>query len=157
MYGQDMSKTQDFGRIINGNHFNRIQKLLDTSGGEIVYSGGVADKTTNFFPLTIVREPKLESSLMQDEIFGPILPIIAIENLDDAINFVNQRDKPLALYVFSESKSVADKIFNATSSGGACFNTCVFHISIGGFGGVGPSGMGAYHGKVCLLDIDINV
>jgi len=86
---------------------------------------------------------------MTEEIFGPLLPVLAVESVDDAIAFVNERPKPLALYVFTSSSETADRVVNETSSGGACVNHTVLHIGSTAlpFGGVGPSGMGAYHGK----------
>ncbi len=86
---------------------------------------------------------------MQEEIFGPILPVLAVESVDDAIAFVNGRDKPLALYVFAKDDATVDKVLEQTSSGGVCVNHTLMHITPASlpFGGVGPSGMGAYHGK----------
>lgn len=86
---------------------------------------------------------------MTEEIFSPILPVLPVEDTDEAISFVNDRDRPLALYVFSESEAVQERVLAATSSGGACVNATVLHVTVPAlpFGGVGPSGMGAYHGR----------
>ena len=86
---------------------------------------------------------------MQEEIFGPLLPMLAVDDIDTAIDFVNERDKPLALYVFAEDERVVNRVVNETSSGGVCVNATVFHLAVPGlpFGGVGESGMGAYHGR----------
>merc|ERR1712130_377689 len=91
----------------------------------------------------------LGSRIMKEEIFGPLLPIIVVDNMDEAIHFVNSREKPLALYVFSSDNKVVNKILSTTTSGGACVNDTIFHVSNPHlpFGGVGQSGMGAYHGK----------
>jgi aldehyde dehydrogenase (NAD+) len=98
---------------------------------------------------TIVTGVKPDAKLMEDEIFGPILPVIEVDDVDEAIRFVNDRDKPLALYAFSESNSVLEHIVAHTSSGGVTLSHAVLHLAIPDmpFGGVGPSGMGAYHGK----------
>jgi aldehyde dehydrogenase (NAD+) len=86
---------------------------------------------------------------MQDEIFGPILPVLTVDSIDEAISFVNERDKPLALYVFSRSKDTVGRVLDETSSGGACVNATMYHVAVPTlpFGGVGPSGMGSYHGR----------
>lgn len=94
-------------------------------------------------------KPNLDAAIMQDEIFGPVLPIIEYDNLDDAIRFVNERPKPLALYVFTSDTSVEKKVLAQTTSGGGCVNDTLIHLVSAElpFGGVGASGMGAYHGK----------
>ena len=98
---------------------------------------------------TIVVDPDVDSPLMTQEIFGPVLPVISVESVDDAIDFVNDRPKPLALYVYSRSKETVERVLGQTSSGGACVNHGIVHLIVPDlpFGGVGPSGMGAYHGQ----------
>jgi aldehyde dehydrogenase (NAD+) len=118
--------------------------------GEAVIGG--ADKAKpeeRYLPPTILRGVSESSKVMQEEIFGPILPIIPVSNVDRAIEFVNARPKPLSLYVFSKDKATANRVLSRTSSGSACVNTCVIQLAIPElpFGGVGESGMGAYHGK----------
>jgi aldehyde dehydrogenase (NAD+) len=147
-YGDDPKSSPDFGRIVNAAHWQRLQELLDTSGGAIAV-GGAVDEDDRYVAPTVVVDPDLDAPIMQEEIFGPLLPVIAVEGVDDAVRFVNDRPKPLALYVFSRSGDTADDVIERTSSGGACINHCLLHImpSELPFGGVGPSGMGAYHGK----------
>lgn len=97
----------------------------------------------------MLRDVAPDSPAMQDEIFGPILPVLPVDSTDAAIAFVNERDKPLALYVFAGDKSVSDRVLAQTSSGGACVNATLFQVAVAElpFGGVGESGVGAYHGK----------
>jgi aldehyde dehydrogenase (NAD+) len=97
----------------------------------------------------VLRDVKKDSKVMQDEIFGPILPVLAIKGIDDAISYINANDKPLALYVFSADRKVHERVLNETSSGGVSINATLWHCANPNlpFGGVGPSGMGAYHGK----------
>lgn len=113
-----------------------------------VVHGGQADVSKCYIAPTIVRCGP-EAKLMKDEIFGPVLPVLSVPDVDKAIEFVNAREKPLALYVFSESSQLADKVLTRTSSGGACVNDIAMHVANPKlpFGGVGPSGLGAYHGQ----------
>ncbi|MCC6225189.1 MAG: aldehyde dehydrogenase family protein [Microthrixaceae bacterium] len=146
-YGTDPKVTADLGRIVNERHHDRLTRLVSGSGG--VVCGGDHDRSTRYLAPTIVLDPDVDSGLMSEEIFGPVLPVLAIDSVEDAIAFVNDRDKPLALYVYTRSKETADRVLARTSSGGACVNHSVMHILPENlpFGGVGPSGMGAYHGK----------
>ncbi len=145
-YGEDPSQTADYGRIVNQRHHRRLTALL--SDGEVVI-GGQADEQTRYLAPTILRNPRLDSALMNEEIFGPILPVLTVKDLDEALDFVNQRDKPLALYLFSRSARAERATVERTSSGGVCVNGVLWHIANPAlpFGGVGPSGMGAYHGR----------
>jgi aldehyde dehydrogenase (NAD+) len=148
-YGGDPSTSADFGRIINDRHFARLADLLDDDGaGEVVY-GGERDEAERYFAPTAVRGTDPASRIMQEEIFGPILPLITVDDIDEAIQFVNAREKPLALYVFAEDRDVAERVVASTTAGGVCVNSTVFHLAVPGlpFGGVGGSGMGAYHGR----------
>jgi aldehyde dehydrogenase (NAD+) len=117
-------------------------------GGWIIYGGNTRRKDFYIAP-TIIGQVSPEEPLMQEEIFGPLLPLIEYDNIDDAIAFVNQRPRPLALYCFSENKKIQDKVLRETSSGGGCINDTVSHIGSQElpFGGIGESGMGGYHGK----------
>jgi len=146
-YGDD-TKTKGFGRVINDRHWNRIKKLIDTSGGEVYSHGGSPDVLANYIPPTLVNNPLLDSDLMADEIFGPVLAFIKMGSLGKMIEYVNAHDKPLALYIFGPNRDVQEVIAK-TSSGGVCVNDCIFHIlnSYLPFGGVGDSGHGKYHGK----------
>lgn len=147
-YGADPHQSADFGRIVNERHHGRLTGLLDASGGEVV-CGGEHDVADRFIAPTVVLDPDLDSGLMQEEIFGPLLPVIGVESVAEAIEFVNARPKPLALYVYTGSKATADRVVQRTSSGGVCVNHSLLHILPESlpFGGVGPSGMGAYHGR----------
>ncbi len=149
-YGDEPKSSADYGRIINTKHWDRLTALLDDEGGyESIICGGHGDKTQRFFPPTVLSGVKPSAAVMQEEIFGPILPVIAVADIDEAIGIVNDRDKPLALYVFTTSDDIADRVIARTSAGGVCVNHAVLHVAIGDlpFGGVGASGMGAYHGK----------
>lgn len=148
-YGDDPRNSNDFGRIINDRHFARLARLVDADGaGEIVY-GGDRDESERYFSPTAVRGTEPTAAIMQEEIFGPVLPLIAVDDIDTAIEFVNVRPKPLALYVFAEDGAVAERVVDNTTAGGVCVNSTVFHLAVPGlpFGGVGESGMGAYHGR----------
>ncbi len=147
-YGNDPKSTPDFGRIVNDRHHARLTGLLAGAGGTVA-CGGTTDADSRYVAPTVIVDPDPASRLMSEEIFGPILPIIEVASLDAAIAFVNERPKPLALYVFSKSAAAADKVLEHTSSGGACINHTVMHVLPDDlpFGGVGASGMGAYHGK----------
>ncbi|MCX7620245.1 MAG: aldehyde dehydrogenase family protein [Acidimicrobiales bacterium] len=147
-YGPDPKKSPSFGRIINRNHVARLQQLLTNHGGTLA-TGGDVDLDERYVAPTILVDPDPSSQVMQEEIFGPILPVLSVEGIDDAVDFVVERPKPLALYVFSSSRDTVEDVLLRTSSGGACVNHCVMHIlpSDLPFGGVGPSGMGAYHGQ----------
>lgn len=149
-YGADPQQSSDFTRIVNSPHFHRLEKLLDS--GTVAF-GGVTDADTRYISPTVLTGVKADDPVMGEEIFGPILPIIAVDSLADAIAFVNSSsadgDKPLALYSFSESDAENDQVLGGATSGGACVNGTLFHISNPNlpFGGTGESGMGAYHGK----------
>jgi aldehyde dehydrogenase (NAD+) len=146
-YGKDPKESDHYGRIVNDRFFDRLEALVKTSGGSIVI-GGETEKSQRYFAPTLIDQPDLTSNLMQEEIFGPLLPILEYETIRDAVNFVNAREKPLALYYFGE-KTEADYVLKNTSSGGACVNDTILHVANKHlpFGGVGESGMGKYHGK----------
>ena len=145
-YGDDPQTSPDYARIINQRQFKRLQALL--KDGDIL-TGGQTNSEENYIAPTLINNVSLDSELMQEEIFGPILPILDYSNLEDAITFINQRPKPLALYLFSNNKAKQEQVLKATSSGGVCINDTIFQVGIIDlpFGGVGPSGMGNYHGK----------
>lgn len=145
-YGNDIEKSPDFGRIINERNFNRIESLM--SGGHVMY-GGHTNREDCYIEPTILDEIDIDSPLMQEEIFGPLLPIIEYDTLDEAIALINSKAKPLALYIFSKSKANQEKILKNTSSGGVCINATIMHNASPflPFGGVGDSGMGLYHAK----------
>lgn len=145
-YGDDPQKSGDYGRIVNERHHKRLASLLND---QKVFAGGKTDVNDKYIAPTVLTEVSPDAPVMADEIFGPILPVIPVATLDEAIQFVNQRPKPLALYIFSSNGERAERVLDLTSSGGACVNEVVNHLVPHElpFGGVGPSGMGAYHGK----------
>ena len=145
-YGADPQQSPDLTRIVNTRHHARLVALL--GDGEVV-TGGTHDAATRYLAPTILTKVKLDGALMRDEIFGPILPVIPVDGVDEAIRFVRAREKPLALYVYSRRRATVDDVLAQTSSGGVCINDCLMHLGVHElpFGGVGPSGMGAYHGK----------
>ena len=147
-YGPDPASSPDYGRIVNQRHFDRLSALADADGaGEAVFGGG-RDAATLYYAPTALRGTDPSAPIMHEEIFGPILPTIAVDDLDASIQYVNAHEKPLALYVFAEDAAASKRVVAATSSGGVCVNATLFHITVPGlpFGGVGESGMGAYHG-----------
>jgi len=133
---------------VSERHFTRLSSLLDRTEGNVVI-GGKGDKDAKFMEPTVVTGVTMNDSLMQEELFGPILPIVRAESVEEAVKLINGRDKPLALYVFSGRDKVADLFKLHTSSGGLCINDTIMHLGVEElpFGGVGASGMGAYHGK----------
>jgi aldehyde dehydrogenase (NAD+) len=145
-YGEDPKQSPDYPRIVNERHLRRLLALLGE--GELVI-GGESDERSRYLAPTILRGITGSERVMQDEIFGPILPVIAVDGMEQAIAFVNARPKPLALYLFTEASETASRILARTSSGGACVNDCISHLAVPElpFGGVGASGMGAYHGR----------
>jgi len=145
-YGEDPQASADFARIVDDRHFARLVGLLD-SGEPVV--GGDHDASQRYLAPTILRGVTPESPAMQEEIFGPILPVLPVDSTDAAIDFVNEREKPLALYVFAGDRAVSDRVLAKTSSGGACVNATLYHVAVAElpFGGVGESGFGSYHGK----------
>ena len=145
-YGDDPQKSADFGRIVNARHHRRLCRLL--AGGEVA-AGGVTDEQSLYFAPTILRKVAADAPVMSEEVFGPILPVLTFRTTDDAVAFVNERPKPLALYVFADDTRRALSIIERTSSGGATINHTWVHLAVPSlpFGGVGESGMGAYHGR----------
>ncbi len=144
-YGTNVIKNSDYGRIINEKNFNRLNHLKE--GLEILH-GGASDLKSLFIEPTLVNV-KADAPIMQEEIFGPILPLIAMSDTQEIIEFINARPKPLALYVFTKNNELIEKLVQNTSSGALCVNDVVIHMPEPAlpFGGVGASGMGNYHGK----------
>eukprot|EP00002_Diphylleia_rotans_P006982 TRINITY_DN1644_c0_g1_i1.p1 TRINITY_DN1644_c0_g1~~TRINITY_DN1644_c0_g1_i1.p1 ORF type:complete len:489 (-),score=123.44 TRINITY_DN1644_c0_g1_i1:162-1628(-) len=145
-YGQDPKNSADYSRVINQHHCQRLANLLQDDSIQIVHGGQVDIPNRYIAPTIAVVRP--DSKLMEGEVFGPILNVMTIKDVDEAIRYINAREKPLALYVFSSNKATQDKVLARTSSGGVCVNDTIMHIA--GkmpFGGVGHSGMGAYHSK----------
>ena len=151
-YGENLSNLDDYTRIINDGQYARLKRHLDDAkqrGVEKVTLAGHADPVQRLLPPTLLLEPGDDATVMQDEIFGPLLPIKSYKSLDDAIAYINAHDRPLALYPFSNDKATVEKILQQTLAGGISVNDTLFHFAISGlpFGGIGPSGMGAYHGR----------
>jgi len=148
-FGDDPSRSGEYGRIVSPRHFERLTAMVDH---DRVVTGGRWDASTRYLEPTVVEvddpdDP--EQLVMQEEIFGPVLPLVAVDDLDAAIDFVNRREKPLALYVFTSSDRVRQRFTRDTSSGALAFNVPLAHLAVPGlpFGGVGASGTGAYHGE----------
>ncbi len=148
-YGADARTSPDYGRIVNERHFDRVTRLADADGAGALVVGGDRDRPARFIAPTILRDSDVTAPIMQEEIFGPLLPTIPVDDVDGAVAFVTARDKPLALYLFTEDRGVEDHVLGATTAGGVCVNATLFHITVPGlpFGGVGESGTGAYHGR----------
>ncbi len=145
-YGENIEASPDFSRTVNQGHYKGLKAMLE--GEEIIFGGNSNDED-NYLAPTLVNEPKLDSKLMQGEIFGPILPIIAYETEDDIHSYIMNYGKPLATYVFSNNKKFQKKVINTYSFGGGAINDTVIQITNKKlpFGGVGASGIGAYHGR----------
>ena len=145
-FGTEVKNSPDYPRVVNTASLNRLKEYIND--GEIYY-GGNFDITELYMEPTILTNVDVDSNVMTEEIFGPILPVIEFDNIQDIISFINKREKPLALYYFSENKKSINNILRSTTSGGATINDTVIHVANGNlpFGGVGNSGMGSYHGK----------
>jgi acyl-CoA reductase-like NAD-dependent aldehyde dehydrogenase len=145
-YGSDPKSSPDYSRIVSERHTERLGSLLE---GQNVVIGGAVDVKQRYVAPTIVDEPDVNSKLMQEEIFGPILPVMSYDNFDEVVKFINQRPKPLALYLFSTNSKLHNKVVEKTSSGATVINDVVVHnvIDTLPFGGVGNSGMGSYNGE----------
>ena len=145
-YGENPLKNPDYGKIINEKHFNRICGLIDK---DKVVIGGESDRNTLQIAPTVMDNVSFDDAVMQEEIFGPVLPIITYESFGDLFEILKGRQKPLALYIFSENRKNINSILDRISFGGGCINDVVIHLATSemGFGGVGESGMGSYHGK----------
>ncbi|MGW4486884.1 aldehyde dehydrogenase family protein [Amycolatopsis sp. NPDC004368] len=148
-FGADPAASPDYGRILNSRHFDRLSRLLDS--GRVV-TGGETDRATKFIAPTVLADVAPDAPVMGEEIFGPILPILPMASLDEAITFITGRDKPLALYAFTGSEATKQRILTETSSGAVTFGMPVLHLVAPElpFGGVGESGMGRYHGKYSI-------
>lgn len=147
-YTSDIKSSKDYSRIINQRHFDRISTLLDASNGTVMFSGGERDRDDLFIPPTVLDVQK-DDAFMADEIFGPVLPIITVNNLSEAIDYINEGEKPLAAYIFTSNEAKAKRLYTETSSGGVTINDVIMHLTVDTlpFGGVGTSGMGRYRGK----------
>ncbi|HDA7148528.1 TPA: aldehyde dehydrogenase [Staphylococcus aureus] len=147
-YGQNIQQSPDYGRIVNLKHYHRLTSLLNSAQMNIVF-GGHSDEDERYIEPTLLDHVTNDSAIMQEEIFGPILPILTYQSLDEAIAFIHQRPKPLSLYLFSEDENATQRVINELSFGGGSINDTLMHLANPKlpFGGVGASGMGRYHGK----------
>ena len=145
-FGKNQQNSLDYGRIAHKNHFNKLRKSLKNQN--VIYGGQTTEKELFFSP-TLVDNPPLDSELMQEEIFGPILPIISYKEEEEIHKILEKRERPLAFYVFSKRKKFIDQLFKRYSFGGGVANDSIIQFANENlpFGGVGHSGMGAYHGK----------
>ncbi|GHF71051.1 aldehyde dehydrogenase [Kitasatospora xanthocidica] len=149
LFGEKPAESADYGRIVNERHFDRLTALLD--GGRTVV-GGDHDRAARYLAPTVLADVPATAPVMQTEIFGPVLPVLTVPDLDSAIAFINERDKPLALYAFTESADTKRRLAEETSSGALTFGLPVSHLAMPElpFGGVGESGMGRYHGEYSI-------
>ena len=145
-YGDEPSASPDYARISNQKHFSRLVEFLKNC--EIMI-GGQTNEAERYIAPTVIDNVSLQAPVMQDEIFGPILPVIEYNDLTEAIAIINERPKPLALYFFSKNKNLQERVCRETSSGGVCINDTIMQVGVSSlpFGGVGDSGIGSYHGK----------
>ncbi len=145
-FGKQPLERDDYGKIINRKHFDRILNLIDANK---VILGGDSNPNTLQIEPTVLDNVTFGDAVMQEEIFGPVMPILTYDSLDEAIRNINSKPHPLALYIFTSDKSAAKKVTSHCGFGGGCINDTIIHLATSemGFGGFGPSGMGAYHGK----------
>lgn len=145
-YGKKPFENKNYGKIINEKHFERLTGLMEAS--KIILGGQINKDTLQIAP-TIMTNVTWQDNIMQEEIFGPILPILTFENIEEVIDLLNQKPKPLALYLFSNDKQTIKQITNRCRYGGGCINDTIVHLATTemAFGGVGESGMGSYHGE----------
>ena len=145
-YGDNPQQSPDFGRIITDRQFDRLVRLMGSAG--TIYHGGQSNREERFIAPTIIDNITYDDPIMQEEIFGPLLPVLEYSDVHDVIARINAHEKPLAFYLFTESEATRDLVLSSTSSGGGCVNDTIMHITNHRmpFGGVGNSGMGAYHG-----------
>jgi aldehyde dehydrogenase (NAD+) len=146
-WGDDPKSHADYGRIVNTRHHRRLMGLIPGSGEVAI--GGQADEKERYIAPTVLTNVPPDSKVMGEEIFGPILPVLKVDDIDAAIRFINARPKPLALYLFSSNEQTYEAVVSRTSSGGLVQNHTIMHFAVPNlpFGGVGESGMGAYHGR----------
>ncbi|CAH8617816.1 unnamed protein product [Heterobilharzia americana] len=149
--GDDPQKSPDLARIVNERHFQRLKTLLEQTKGNIAI-GGKSDMSDKYIAPTVVFDVEADDALMQDEIFGPILPVMSVKSASDAIQIINSKEKPLAIYVFTRNKLLFEDFKNTTSSGAIMMNDCTVHSIIPNipFGGIGQSGIGNYHGRYSI-------
>ncbi|KAH7696765.1 Protein ALH-4 a, partial [Aphelenchoides avenae] len=148
LWGTEPKNNPLYSRVINQRHFDRLKSVLDNSKANVIYKPGELDRNDCFIP-PIILEATSDDAVMKDELFGPILPILTVEDIEEAIEFINNREKPLAAYLFTKDEEKIKKFLRDTTSGGVTINDVIKHVGAQSlpFGGVGSSGMGRYHGK----------
>lgn len=146
MIGKQPFSNPDYPKMINEKHYDRVLGLIK---GENVVTGGCGKRETLQIAPTVLKDVAPDAPVMQEEIFGPVLPVLTYRDISEVERFVADRPKPLALYLFTGSRETADRITENLSFGGGCINDTIIHLATSqmGFGGVGASGMGSYHGK----------
>jgi aldehyde dehydrogenase (NAD+) len=146
LFGTDPRTSDDYARIVDGRHFDRVTALVDP---DHVVLGGRSDRASLYLEPTVLDRVGLDDPVMREEIFGPVLPLVEVQGVDEAVEVVTGRDKPLALYVFTANGEVRRRFLRDTSSGAVGVNMPLAHMAVRDlpFGGVGPSGMGSYHGE----------
>ncbi|MEA2042138.1 MAG: aldehyde dehydrogenase [Bacteroidota bacterium] len=149
MYGENIKESRFYPRIVNQANVSRLELLMDEGK---IHSGGETDEKNRYVAPTIIDKVKPEHKIMQQEIFGPLLPVLSFEDIDEPVSYVNNNEKPLAFYYFGKNKK-AKEVLQKSTSGGACINDTIMHIANHKlpFGGVGNSGLGKYHGKQSFL------
>ncbi|KAF8056398.1 hypothetical protein N665_1273s0001, partial [Sinapis alba] len=149
-YGKNPMESKDMSRIVNSNHFDRLSKILEEKevSDKIVYGGQKNRDNLKIAP-TILLDVPLDSLIMSEEIFGPLLPVLTLNNLEECFDVIRSRPKPLAAYLFTQNKKLKERFAMTVSAGGIVVNDIAVHLSLPTlpFGGVGESGMGSYHGK----------
>jgi aldehyde dehydrogenase (NAD+) len=147
-YGSDPHQSGAFGRVVNHAHMARLLEMLQSTKARVVTGGGSAASDRYLAP-TVLADLNWDDAVMEEEIFGPVLPVLSYSRLDDALSELNRRDKPLALYVYSVDEELIERVISGTSSGSVCVNHNAVQLAVPGlpFGGVGASGIGAYHGR----------
>ena len=147
-YGKNIKESPDFGRIVNEKHYNRLKELLEIHKNNIVF-GGKSSKEDLYIEPTILENINVQDKVMQEEIFGLILPILTYDSFDEAIEIIQSKPKPLSLYLFSEDENASHRVLDELSFGGGAINDTLMHVANPNlpFGGVGASGIGQYHGK----------
>ncbi|HKZ42350.1 MAG TPA: aldehyde dehydrogenase family protein, partial [Candidatus Hodarchaeales archaeon] len=148
-YGQDPQKSPDYGRIVNGKHFKRLQAMLEDQSPENIFLGGHQDEKDRYFSPTIINNATLDCKAMGEEIFGPILPVLEFTTVEDVVRIVSRNPEPLALQIFSNDKVFREAVFNSIKSGSGLINDTLSYFALSDFpiGGVGASGFGTYHGR----------
>lgn len=147
-YGENIEKSPDFGRIVNQKHFNRLNDLIQIHKDNVVF-GGNSSKEDLYIEPTLLDNITNDNKIMKEEIFGPILPIITLDNFDEVLEIIQSKSKPLSLYLFSEDENMTHRVLEELSFGGGAINDTLMHLANPNlpFGGVGSSGIGQYHGK----------